>query len=131
MSDQERQGPAIACVATVKRIITLLAGMVETRVKLAVVELEQEKSHLIQLLLLVGLTLIFTTFGLMCLIALVIWSLEPEYRLLGLCWITGILLGLAVIGGLWALLRARRTTLLKETRKELANDRALLEEKLK
>ena len=41
---------------------------------------------------------------------------------------TGTLLLLALIGGIWTIRRARRSTLLRHTRHELANDRALLED---
>lgn len=131
MTDKERQGPASGAIDSAKRILTLVVGIVETRMRLAIVELEEEKAHLVQLLLMIGLTLIFATFGLMSLIALIIWGLEPQYRLLALGWITTILLGLALFIGLWAWLKARRATLLKETRKALKTDRELLEDKEK
>ncbi|MCW2475338.1 MULTISPECIES: phage holin family protein [unclassified Symbiopectobacterium] len=131
MTEKQRQGPASGAIASAQRILTLLVGIVETRLRLVVIELEEEKNHLLQLLLLTGLTLIFAAFGLMSLIALIIWGLEPEYRLLALAWITATLLGLALIIGLWTLAKARRATLLKATRKELRTDRALLEEEEK
>ncbi len=131
MTDKQRQGPASGAIASAQRILTLLVGIVETRLRLVVIELEEEKNHLFQLLLLTGLTLIFAAFGLMSLIALIIWGLEPEYRLLALAWITATLLGLALIIGVWTLMKARRATLLKATRKELRTDRALLEEEEK
>ncbi|MGL9719805.1 phage holin family protein [Symbiopectobacterium sp.] len=131
MTEKQRQGPASGAIASAQRILTLLVGIVETRLRLVVIELEEEKNHLFQLLLLTGLTLIFAAFGLMSLIALIILGLEPEYRLLALAWITATLLGLALIIGLWTLMKARRATLLKATRKELRTDRALLEEEEK
>lgn len=129
MTDKQRQGPASGAIDSAKRILTLLVGMVETRLRLAVVELEEEKAHLVQLLLMIGLTLIFATFGVMSLIALIIWGMEPQYRLLALGWITATLLGLALFIGLWTWIKARRATLLKETRKALKTDRELLEDK--
>lgn len=131
MTEKQRQGPASGAIASAQRILTLIVGIVETRLRLVIIELEEEKNHLFQLLLLTGLTLIFSVFGLMSLIALIIWGLEPEYRLLALAWITATLLGLALIIGLWTLMKARRATLLKATRKELRTDRALLEEEEK
>lgn len=131
MTDKERQGPASGAIDSAKRILTLLVGMVETRMRLAIVELEEEKTHLVQLLLMIGLTLIFTTFGLMGLIAFIIWGMEPQYRFLALGWITATLLGLALFIGLWTWIKARRATLLKETRKALKTDRELLEDKEK
>ncbi|MBG6240772.1 MAG: hypothetical protein EKE20_01675 [Candidatus Symbiopectobacterium sp. Dall1.0] len=131
MTEKQRQGPASGAIASAQRILTLLVGIVETRLRLVVIELEEEKNHLFQLLLLTGLTLIFAAFGLMSLIALIVCGLEPEYRLLALAWITATLLGLALIIGLWTLMKARRATLFKATRKELRTDRTLLEEEEK
>ncbi|PWC17882.1 phage holin family protein [Brenneria corticis] len=131
MTDKQRQGPASGAIASAQRIITIIVNMVETRVRLAVIELEEEKTNLIQLLIMAGLTLLFATFGLMSLIALIVWGIEPQYRLFALGCITATLLGLAVIGGIWTLLKVRRSTLLKATRKELATDRALLEDESK
>ncbi|CPR14508.1 Inner membrane protein YqjE [Brenneria goodwinii] len=105
--------------------------MVETRVRLAVIELEEEKANLIQLIIMAGLTLLFATFGLMSLIALIIWGVDPQYRLFALGCITATLLGLSIIIGIWTLLKVRRPTLLKSTRKELETDRALLEDESK
>ncbi len=107
----------------------MLVGIVETRVRLAVVELEQEKILLIQLLLMVGLTLLLATLGLISLVALIIWSLDPAWRLVALGGITAAFLMLALIIGGWTVVRVRRSTLLQATRNELAADRSLLENK--
>ncbi|MCV9878805.1 phage holin family protein [Brenneria izbisi] len=131
MTDKQRQGPASGAIASAQRIISILVSMVETRVRLAVIELEEEKTNLIQLLIMVGLTLLFATFGLMTLIASIVLSIEPQYRLFALGCITATLLGLALIIGIWVLVKVRKSTLLKATRKELETDRALLEDKLK
>jgi uncharacterized membrane protein YqjE len=74
-----------------------------------------------------GLTLLFTAFGLMSLLVLIIWAVDPQYRLPVMIATTGTLLLLALIGGILTIRRARRSTLLLHTRNELANDRALLE----
>lgn len=131
MTDKQRQGPASGAIASAQRIISILVSMVETRVRLAVIELEEEKTNLIQLLIMVGLTLLFATFGLMTLIASIVLGIEPQYRLFALGCITATLLGLALIIGIWVLVKVRQSTLLKATRKELETDRALLEDKLK
>ncbi|WP_226051268.1 phage holin family protein [Dickeya chrysanthemi] len=130
-TESQRQGPGRSAVSTVQRILALLVGIAETRLRLVMVELEQEKNLLIQLLLMVGLTLLFTAFGLVGLIVLILWSLDPALRLTALCWITAALFALALFGALWTLIRLRRSTLLRDTRKELAADRALLEDESK
>lgn len=121
------QGPGKGIFSVGQRIVTLLVEMAETRLRLAVVELEEEKANLFQLLLMLGLTFLFAAFGLMSLMVLLIWAIDPQYRLNAMIATTVVLLLLALIGGVWTLVRARRTTLLRHTRKELADDLALLE----
>lgn len=121
------QGPGKGVLDTVHRIATIVVGMVETRVRLAVIELEEEKATLIQLLMMAGITLLFTAFGLMSLLVLVIWAIDPAYRLMALATTTVVLLALALIGIIWTLTKIRRSTLLGATRQQLKTDRELLE----
>jgi uncharacterized membrane protein YqjE len=122
------QGPGKRVLGIGQRIVTIIVGMVETRLRLAVVELEEEKAHLVQLLLMLGLTMLFAAFGLMSLVVLIFWAVEPQYRLNAMIATTAVLLGLAVIGAIWTLRKSRQSTLLRHTRRELENDRALLED---
>ncbi len=127
-NSQHTQGPGQSVFGIGQRIITLLVEMVETRLRSVVVELEEEKANLFQLLLMLGLTLLFAAF----------WADEPA--------------GADHLGrrsavppacddrdhqrpvarlidrGIWTLRKARRSTFLRHTRDELANDRALLED---
>lgn len=121
------QGPGKGILDTAQRIATVLVGMVETRVRLAVIELEEEKANIFQLLLMAGITLIFTAFGLMSLLVVLFWAIDPAYRLVAMGTTTGVLLFLAVVLGLWTLSKAKRSTLLSMTRKQLDIDRSLLE----
>lgn len=123
------QGPGKGVLDIAQRIVTIMVGMVETRVRLAVIELEEEKANLIQLLMMAGLTLLFTAFGLMSLLILIFWAIDPAYRLMALGTTTAVLLFLAVVGIIWTLSKARRSTLLGATRQQLEIDRAELEEK--
>ena len=118
---QHTQGPGQRVFSIGQRIVTLLVEMVETRLRLVVVELEEEKANL-------GLTLLFAAFGLMSLLVLVIWAVDAQYRLHVMIATTVVLLLAAAIVGILTLRKARRSTLLRLTRKELENDRALLEE---
>lgn len=122
------QGPANNVLGIGQRILTTLVGIAETRVRLAVVELEEEKANLFQMLLMLGLTMLFAAFGLMSLMVLIIWAIDPQYRLNAMIATTVVLLSAALIGGIWTMRKARRSTLLRHTRKELANDRELLED---
>ncbi|BET79642.1 phage holin family protein [Edwardsiella anguillarum] len=124
------QDSATGILGTARRIVTLLVGMTETRLRLAVVELEEEKANLIQLLM-AGVTLLFTAFGLMCLLVLLFWAVEPAYRLMALGIATALLLLLACVGAIWTLTKARRSTFLLATRKQLEIDRQLLERREK
>lgn len=122
------QGPGKSVLGIGQRIVTVLVEMVETRLRLAVVELEEEKENLFQLLLMTGLTMLFAAFGLMSLMVLLIWAVDPQYRLNVMIGTTVTLLVLALIGGIWTLKKSRQSTLLRHTRHELANDRQLLED---
>jgi uncharacterized membrane protein YqjE len=126
---QRAQGPAKGVLDIGQRIITILVSMVETRVRLVAVELEEEKTNLIQLLLMAGITLLFTAFGLMSLLILIFWAIDPTYRLMALGTTTAVLLLLAIIGVIWTMKKARRSTLLGATRQQLAIDRSELEDK--
>lgn len=129
MSDsQQSHGPGKGVFNIGQRIVTTLVSMVETRVRLAIVELEEEKANLIQMLMMVGLTMLFTAFGLMSLMVLIIWAVDAQYRLMAIAITTGVLFALALIFGLWTLYKSRQSTLLRHTRKELDTDRKLLEE---
>lgn len=120
-------GPAKGILDISQRIITILVRMVETRLRLAVIELEEEKANLIQLLIIAGLSLLFTAFGLMSLLILIFWAIDPAYRLITLVITTAVLLLLAIAGTIWTVAKARRSTLLAATRKQLELDRGELE----
>lgn len=122
------QGSGKSVLGIGQRIVSIMVEMVETRLRLAVVELEEEKANLFQLLLMLGLTMLFAAFGLMSLMVLIIWAVDPQYRLNAMIATTVVLLLLALIGGIWTLRKSRKSTLLRHTRHELANDRQLLEE---
>lgn len=122
------QGPGKSVLGIGQRIVSIMVEMVETRLRLAVVELEEEKANLFQLLLMLGLTMLFAAFGLMSLMVLIIWAVDPQHRLNAMIATTVVLLLLALIGGIWTLRKSRKSTLLRHTRHELANDRQLLEE---
>ena len=127
-NSRHTSGPGRSVLGAGQRLITIIVGMVETRLRLAVVELEEEKANLIQLLLMLGLTMLFMAFGLMSLMILVIWVVDVEYRLHVMVGTTVTLLFCALVCGLWTLKKSRESTLLRHTRNELASDRALLDE---
>lgn len=123
------EGPGKSIISVGQRMVTTLVSIVETRVRLAIVELEEEKANLVQMLMLVGLTMLFTAFGLMSLMILVIVAVDPQYRLMAIGITTGVLFALALIMGIWVIVKSRRSTLLRHSRDELSTDRKLLEER--
>lgn len=127
-SEKQHRGPGKGILHAGQRVITLLIGIVETRLRLAVTELEEEKTRLIRLLLLTGLTLLFSAFALASLIILLICAVDSEYRLYAASCITALLFAGAIIFGFCTLYGSRKSTLLKATRKELKNDREYLED---
>ena len=127
--NQQSHGPGKGVINIGQRVLTTLVGMVETRVRRAGVELEEEKANLIQMLIMIGLTMLFTAFGLMSLMVLIIWAVDAQYRLMAIGITTGVLLLLALIFGLWTLRKSRQSTLLSATRKELHSDRQVLEDR--
>lgn len=125
----QHEGPGKSIINVGQRMVTTLVSIVETRVRLAIVELEEEKANLVQMLMLVGLTMLFTAFGLMSLMILVIVAVDPQYRLMAIGITTGVLFALALIMGIWVIVKSRRSTLLRHSRDELSTDRKLLEER--
>ncbi|WP_348265537.1 phage holin family protein, partial [Salmonella enterica] len=75
-----------------------------------------EKANLFQLLVMVGLSMLLAACGLMRLMVLVIWAIDPQYRLNAMIPTTVVLLVLALIGGIWTMGKARQSTLLRHTR---------------
>ncbi|CRL62009.1 MULTISPECIES: phage holin family protein [Proteus] len=129
MSDTQRpQGPASGVLNSLSKIGAIMIGMVETRLRLIAIELEEEKTTLIQLILMAGVTLLLTAFGLMSLLILIFWIIPPEYRVYALAITTATLLLCALIGGIMTLRKARNSTLLGDTRQQLELDKRLLEQ---
>ncbi|XOY29293.1 phage holin family protein [Proteus cibi] len=129
MSDTQRpQGPASGVLNSLSKIGAIMIGMVETRLNLIAVELEEEKTTLIQLILMAGVTLLLTAFGLMSLLILIFWVIPPDYRVHALAITTAILLFCALIGAVMTLRKARNSTLLGDTRQQLELDKRLLEQ---
>lgn len=121
------QGPAQRVFTAGKRLLGSLLATGETRLRLAVLELEEERARLVGLLLLAGLALILLLLGIGVLTTLVIVAFWDSYRLTAIGVSAGVLLG----GGLLLCLRvmqlARRPTLLASTLRHLATDRELVE----
>ncbi|OWO81251.1 hypothetical protein B5C26_13720 [Photorhabdus luminescens] len=127
-NSSKSQGPGKGVLDILQRIATVVVEIVETRLQLIVVELEKEKATLIQLIVIASLTLLLTAFGLMCLLVMIFWAIDPNWRFIVLASTTGTLLVLALIGLIWTIRKARSSTLLSATREQLKIDREMLED---
>ncbi|WP_416137359.1 phage holin family protein [Halomonas sp. HK25] len=123
----ESQGPAQRLFTAARRLLGSLLATGETRLRLAVVELEEERVRLVGLLLIVGLSLILLLLGIGVLTTLVIVAFWDSYRLTAIAVSAGLLLGGGLLLAVRAVQLAKRRTLLVSTLKHLATDRELVE----
>jgi uncharacterized membrane protein YqjE len=121
------QGPAQRLFAAGKRLLGSLLATGETRLRLAVLELEEERARLVGLLMLAGLSLILLLLGIGVLTALVIVAFWETHRLAAIGGSAAVLLGSGVLLALRVMQLPRRRTLLSGTLRHLASDRELVE----
>ncbi|MBK0004856.1 phage holin family protein [Erwinia sp. S38] len=114
--------PSGKLIDIVSRLLTLTSEVIGTRLQLAVTELEEEKAHLLQLILFTGLTLLFTAFGIMSLLMYILLFSDPADQQILLLYVTGSLIALAVILGIVIRVKVGTSTLLRETRSQLRKD---------
>lgn len=126
--ENHRQGPSHGLVENIRRFFAVLTGMLHTRLELAIAELEEEKSNITGLLVVVGLTLIFTVFGVISLLFFILLSAAPEYRLMILGSASAVFFVLAFVFGIIIRRRIARGGMLQETRKQLRKDLDMLKE---
>ncbi|MDE1482241.1 phage holin family protein [Xenorhabdus bovienii] len=122
------QGPGKGIFDTLRRVAAIVVSMVETRIRLIAVELEENTATLVQLLLLIGFTLLLAAFGLICLLILIFWAIDPVYRAIAMAITAGILLILAVFSAIWTIRKTRKLTFFNSTREQLKIDRKMLED---
>ncbi|PHM46975.1 phage holin family protein [Xenorhabdus miraniensis] len=127
-SPSHSQGPGKGLFDTLRRVAAIIVSMVEKRIQLVAVELEEGTAMLTQLLLMVGFTLLFAGFGLMCLLMLIFWAIDPNYRVMAMVITAGTLLILAVFSAIWTVRKARKLTFFNTTREQLQIDRKMLED---
>ena len=113
-------GPTQRVFSAAKRLLKSLIANSETRLRLAVFELEEERARLLVLLLLL--------LGIATLTALVVVLFWDTYRLTAIAISAGVLIGASLLLAVIAIRQSKQHSLLKETLKQLAADRALLEE---
>ncbi|MBY5930685.1 phage holin family protein [Halomonas sp. DP8Y7-3] len=128
MSDS--QGPAQRLFGAGKRVLSSLIATGETRLRLAVLELEEERARLVTMALLLGLSMVLVMLGIATLTAFVIIVFWDSYRLTAIAVSAAVLLLSGVGMALVAMRMARQRTLLVSTLKHLALDRELAESSL-
>jgi len=121
-------GPTQRVFSAAKRLLKSLIANSETRLRLAVFELEEERARILVLLLLAGASLLLLLLGIATLTALVVVLFWDTYRLTAIAISAGVLIGASFLLAWMAIRQSKRHSLLKETLKQLAADRALLEE---
>lgn len=121
-------GPMERVFGASKRLLEHLLEGGEMRLRLAVLELEEERARLFDLFLLAGLTLALSVLGFAFAGVLVIAFFWETHRLTAIATVAAVfLLGAAFAA--WRLRRlARRRSLLRATLEQLATDRQLLAE---
>ncbi|EWH02279.1 phage holin family protein [Halomonas sp. BC04] len=120
------QGPAQRLFSAGKQLLSSLIAAGETRMRLVVLELEEERARLFTLLLLSGLSLLLLLLGLAMLMLLVVVIFWDTHRLAAITISAAVLLGGGLLLALLVIRLARRHTLLKETLAQLATDRDLV-----
>lgn len=124
---ERRQGPAARAFSAARELGTLLLKSGTTRLRLAVIELQEERSRLFTLLIMVFVALLLAAFGLGMLMLLVtVYFWDTPYRLEAIAISAGILLLLSIMLGWRALAVAKRPTLLRSTLQRLTEDTDLI-----
>lgn len=121
-------GPGQRAIHAARQVLKALIANGETRLRLAVLELEEERARLLTLILLAGASLLLFMLGTATLTTLVIAIFWESHRLLAIGASAAVLLLASLVLAVVAVRQARRHTLLKDTLSQLATDRALLEQ---
>lgn len=121
-------GPAERVILAARRLLGTLLDTGETRLRLAVIELQEERARLFSLLVLTGIALMLVAFGIGMLMLLVIVAFWEDHRLLaiGIASATLIALGLLVLLRVRAI--SREPSLLRSTLARFSEDKDLLEQ---
>ncbi|EFQ6940047.1 hypothetical protein HZ420_005071 [Salmonella enterica] len=119
-------GPSRGLADNIRRIFSALTGTLHTRLELVALELEEEKYRIIHLLIVVGLTLVFTAFGIMSLLVFILLLASPEHRLMVLGVASAVFIVLALASSIFVRKIISHSRILPETRKQLGKDLSIL-----
>lgn len=118
-------GPAERVFDATRQLITTLIESGQTRLRLAVIELEEERGRVFTLLLAAGLSLIMLMLGLTMLMLLVVVAFWDTHRIAAITVCVIVLLGGGACVAWWVQAQARKKTFLKSTLKQLEIDRQM------
>lgn len=116
------RGPSRSLVDNIHRVFNTLTGIFHTRIELIAIELEEEKKNILGLLLMVGLALIFTVFGVVSLLIFILLSVSPEHRLIISGGASAVFLVIALFFVIFIKQKTVGSRILSETRKQLSED---------
>ncbi|BAH83421.1 phage holin family protein [Candidatus Ishikawella capsulata] len=119
-------GPAKGIIHLAEKIIFILIKIIETRIRLGIVELEAERANIIQMLLMIGLTLLFTTFGLASCLVLLILSVNIKYSVIIVSSTACLFFVCAFCLSVWVFQKSRESRLLIYSLRELREDQELM-----
>ncbi|WWP02751.1 MAG: phage holin family protein [Candidatus Dasytiphilus stammeri] len=111
-----------------QQIIKNLINIIETRIILFLTELHESKNNILNLLMMIGFTILFFAFGLISLLLVIISIINPKYRLLIMTMITIILFLIGFSLCYWTLFKINNTKLFSSTYKEFKNDIKIIKE---
>lgn len=120
--NRRQQGPAASALGAVRDLAGTLIRMGGTRLRLAVVELQEERMRIFSLMITAFIALLLTAFGIGMLLMLIIVFFWDTYRLEAIGVSAGVLLLGAILLGLRARAIARKPTLLRSTLQRLTED---------
>lgn len=116
------RGPSRGLVDNIHRVFSTLTGTLHTRLELVAVEMEEEKSRIFGILIMAGLTLMLTAFGVISLMMFILLSFPPEHRLTVLGIACAVFLVLALAFFIFVRQRIAGSRMLSETRRQLGKD---------
>ncbi|MGJ8525568.1 hypothetical protein LMG33818_001296 [Halomonadaceae bacterium LMG 33818] len=127
---EKRTGPAVSVFNASKRLIATLLSAGEARLRLAVVELQEERDRFFSLLINTFVAVLLGLFGIGMVILWIVVYFWDTHRLLAIGCAAGVLLGLAIILAIRVKVLASRPTLLRTTLSLMSEDKSDIEEEL-
>ncbi|MCM2972786.1 MULTISPECIES: phage holin family protein [Larsenimonas] len=125
----EQNGPLERLYGSARNALSSLIGAGETRLRLLVIELEEERARLVVMLLLSGIAMLLIAFGIGMLMLLIIVAFWESHRLMAIGVSSGVLIVLGLLFAWRVKAIAKRPSFLKSTLQNLGEDRYHLEQR--